>query len=65
MTIEAEAFPVFYIYLLLGNDVNFDDTERKLLLQKIGQNIAISFAKSIISLLSKTKLDMEKVQCAK
>ncbi len=65
MTIEAESFPVFYIYLLLGNNVKFDDKDRKLLLQQIGQNIANSFAECIINLLSKTKLEMENAQCAK
>ncbi len=65
MTIEAETFPVFYIYLLLGNNVKFDDTDRKILLQQIGQNIAISFAECIINLLSKTKLEMESAKCAK
>lgn len=65
MTIEAETFPVFYIYLLLGNNVQFNDEERKLLLQKIGQRIADDFSERIINLLSKTKLEMENAQCAK
>ncbi len=65
MTIEAESFPVFYIYLLLKNNVKFGDSERKLLLQRIGQNIATDFAKHIINLLSKTKTEMESAQCAK
>lgn len=65
MTIEAETFPVFYIYLLLGNNVKFDDNDRDLLLQQIGQNIATSLTECIINLLSKTKLEMESAKCAK
>lgn len=65
MTIEAESFPVFYIYLLLRNNVEFGDKERKALLQKIGEKIAADFAEHIISLLSKTKLEMENAECAK
>ena len=65
MTIEAATFPVFYIYLLLRNGVKFNDGERRLLLQKIGQKIADDFAQCIISLLLKTKLEMENSQCAK
>ncbi|MBQ8208019.1 MAG: HD domain-containing protein [Clostridia bacterium] len=65
MTIEAESLPVFYVYLLLKSTVKFDDEERKILLQEIGKKIASDFAKHIINLLSKTKLEMESAKCAK
>lgn len=60
MAIEAESFPVFYIYLLLGNGVKLEDKKRIILLQRIGQKIATDLAGHIINLLSKTKQEMEK-----
>lgn len=63
--IEAESFPMFYIYLLLKKHVEFGDEERKILLQRIGQKIAMDFVYHINALLSKTKLEMETAKCAK